>query len=201
MGPSWAPTPKHGQASPGGPGQAGPGTPVPSQRGTAGRGRAKRGRAGAAGPGATGPNAAGPSAAGARIGRGPAQACPAMDSPWLAQPHGQRGRSLKGETTCPRDDGYTHTHDRRHWTHHTQHGTDDTRHIPPDRRQRPRCVPICFPMHGASLDHRSLTPVRLVGAIFHRAALRSGLVVPSEKVRLGPRVRWTVCPYPRASAS
>ena len=105
MGPSWAPTPKHGQASPGGPGQAGPGTPVPNKRGTAGRGRAKRGRAGAAGPGATGPGAAGPSAAGARRGRGPAQACPAMDSLWLAQPHGQRGRSLKGETTCPRDDG------------------------------------------------------------------------------------------------
>ena len=93
------------EASLGGPGQAGPGTPVPNKRGTAGRGRAKRGRAGAAGPGATGPNAAGPSAAGARRGRGPAQACPAMDSLWLAQPHGQRGRSLKGETTCPRDDG------------------------------------------------------------------------------------------------
>ena len=93
------------EASLGGPGQAGPGTPVPNKRGTAGRGRAKRGRADAADPGATGPNAAGPSAAGARRGRGPAQACPAMDSLWLAQPHGQRGRSLKGETTCPRDDG------------------------------------------------------------------------------------------------
>ena len=60
MGPSWAPTPKHGQASPGGPGQAGPGTPVPNKRGIAGRGRAKRDRAGAAGPGATGPGAARP---------------------------------------------------------------------------------------------------------------------------------------------
>ena len=164
MGPSWAlvgpqrpSTGKQARAGPAKPARALLCQTSEVLLGAAGPNAAGRARPARARPGQTRPGRA-------RPGLGVAVARPRHAPPWTAcgwpSPTGKEEGALKERRRVHGMTG-THTHDRRHWTHHTQHSTDDTRHIPPDRRQRPRCVPICFPMHGASLDHRSLTPVLL----------------------------------------